>query len=101
MEVVGKGTYGEVYKAVKKETQEVVAIKKFFKKYYSWDEAMSLREIKSLRKLSQNNVIKLREVLRVNDELHLVFDFLDKNLYDVIKVRTSQLPEENIKAYFK
>jgi serine/threonine protein kinase len=60
-----------------------------FKKFYSFEEAMNLREIKSLRKLSHTNVIKLKEVIRVKDELNFVFDFLDKNLYDVIKVRTS------------
>jgi len=100
MEQVGKGTYGEVYKAVNKETQEVVAIKRIFKKFYSWDEAINLREVKSLKKLSHTNVIKLREVIRVKDELNFVFDFLDKNLYDVIKVRTSQLAENKIKEYF-
>jgi len=33
------------------------------RKYYSWDEAMALREVKSLKKLSHANVIKLKEVL--------------------------------------
>ena len=32
------------------------------RKYYSWEEAMNLREVKSLKKLSHANVIKLKEV---------------------------------------
>ena len=40
-----------------------VAIKRMKRKYYSWDEAMALREVKSLKKLSHANVIKLKEVL--------------------------------------
>ena len=39
-----------------------VAIKRMKRKYYSWDEAMALREVKSLKKLSHANVIKLKEV---------------------------------------
>lgn len=68
-----------------------------FKKFYSWDEAMNLREVKSLRKLNHPNVIKLKEVIRVNDELNFVFDYLDKNLYDLMKSRSSAFPEEKIK----
>jgi protein kinase len=96
---VGKGTFGVVFKAINKTTNEVVAIKRMNKKFKSWDEAMSLREVKSLRKLNHPNVIKLKEVIRVNDELSFVFDYLDKNLFDLIKVRTSPLPESQIKLY--
>ena len=39
-----------------------VAIKRMKRKYYSWEEAMNLREVKSLKKLSHANVIKLKEV---------------------------------------
>ena len=39
-----------------------VAIKRMKRKYYSWEEAMSLREVKSLKKLSHANVVKLKEV---------------------------------------
>ena len=41
-----------------------VAIKRMKRKYYSWEEAMNLREVKSLKKLSHANVIKLKEVKR-------------------------------------
>ena len=51
------------------------------RKYISWDECMSLREIKCLRKLNHPNLIKLKEVIKLNDELNLVFEYLDKNVY--------------------
>jgi protein kinase len=49
---LGDGTYGSVVKATNKESSEEVAIKKMKKKFYSWEECMALREIKSLRKLN-------------------------------------------------
>lgn len=47
---LGDGTYGTVVLGQRKDTGEKVAIKRMKRKYYSWDEAMSLREVKvSLR----------------------------------------------------
>ena len=37
---------------------------------------MSLREVKSLRKLNHPSVVKLKEVIRENDELFFVFEYL-------------------------
>jgi hypothetical protein len=51
-----------VLKAVNRQTGEVVAIKKMKKKFYSWEECMQLREVKSLRKLNHPNIVKLKEV---------------------------------------
>lgn len=42
-----------------------VAIKRMKRKYYSWDECMQLREVKSLRKLRHPNIIKLKEVAAI------------------------------------
>ncbi|CAG9333570.1 unnamed protein product [Blepharisma stoltei] len=98
LKTVGDGTFGTVYKAVNKSNGEVVAIKKMKKKFYNWDECLALREIKSLRKLSHQNIIKMKEVIRVNDELHLVFDYLDQNVYELIKGRSDYLPESQIRS---
>ena len=81
--VVGDGSFGIVYKATSIKTGEIVAIKKIKKKFYSWDECMSLRELKSLRKLNHPNIIKLKEAIKVNDELHFVFEYLDQNLFQM------------------
>ena len=36
-----------------------------------------------MRKLNHGNVIKLKEVLLVSEELYMVFEYLDYNLYEV------------------
>ncbi|KAJ3144886.1 hypothetical protein HDU89_007689 [Geranomyces variabilis] len=89
---IGDGSFGIVLKAEHTETGELVAIKKMKQKYYNWEEAVNLREVKSLVKLSNHpNIIKLKEVLRENDELHFVFEFMDGNLYQLTKNQDGKL----------
>lgn len=82
---IGDGTYGTVVEAINKQTKEIVAIKKMKKKFASWDECMSLREIKHLRKLNHSNVIKLKEVIRVGNDLYLIFEFIKGTVLDLIR----------------
>ncbi|VDM38666.1 unnamed protein product [Toxocara canis] len=84
---LGDGTFGEVLLAKKLDTGDKVAIKRMKKKFYSWDEAMALREVKSLKKLNHPNIIKLREVIRENDNLYFVFEYMQENLYELMKDR--------------
>eukprot|EP00440_Ansanella_granifera_P037830 gb/GFBE01041039.1/.p1 GENE.gb/GFBE01041039.1/~~gb/GFBE01041039.1/.p1 ORF type:complete len:486 (+),score=87.03 gb/GFBE01041039.1/:1-1458(+) len=95
---LGDGTYGSVLKAQNKQTGEVVAIKKMKQKMYSWEECMKLREIQSLRQLIHPNIVKLKEVIRENDELHMVFEMMDANLYEFMKARGARsLPESKVR----
>ncbi|XP_037038192.1 serine/threonine-protein kinase dyf-5 isoform X2 [Bradysia coprophila] len=94
---LGDGTYGTVVLGQRKDTGEKVAIKRMKRKYYSWDEAMSLREVKSLKKLSHANVVKLKEVIRENDILYFVFEYMKENLYQLIKDRETHFPEGTIR----
>jgi len=98
---MGDGAYGVVYKASNIKTGEIVAIKKMKKKFYSWDECMSLKELKSLRKMNHSNVIKLKEVIKVSDDLYFVFEFLDQNLYQLYtetKDKGKSFSEQEIRA---
>ena len=63
------------------------------KKFYSWEECMALREIKSLRKLNHPQIVKLKEVIRVNDDLYFVFEYMEQNIYQLMKDRVQQFPE--------
>lgn len=94
---LGDGTYGSVLLARSTESGELVAIKKMKRKFYSWDECMNLRELKSLRKLNHANVIKLKEVIRENDHLYFVFEYMKENLYQLMKDRNKLFPESTIR----
>ena len=39
------------------------------------DDVLNLREIKFLRKIVHPNIIKMKEIVKVKDELNLVFEF--------------------------
>ncbi|KPP64886.1 serine/threonine-protein kinase MAK-like [Scleropages formosus] len=121
---LGDGTYGSVLMGKSNESGELVAIKSQFKlsvsircsgnlataprgfetrrfparmkrKFYSWEECMNLREVKSLKKLSHANVVKLKEVIRENDHLYFVFEYMKENLYQLMKDRENKMFSEN------
>ncbi|KAI5694463.1 hypothetical protein M8J77_005598 [Diaphorina citri] len=94
---LGDGTYGSVVLGQRVDTGEKVAIKRMKRKYYSWEEAMNLREVKSLKKLSHANLVKLKEVIRENDTLYFVFEYMKENLYQLIRDRDKFLPESIIR----
>ena len=94
---LGDGTYGSVLRAVNRQTGEVTASKRMTEKFYTWEECMQLREVKSLKKLNHPNIVKLKEVIRENDELFFVFEYLEGNLYEYSKKRDRHFPESKIR----
>uniref|UniRef100_A0A669EIL3 non-specific serine/threonine protein kinase n=1 Tax=Oreochromis niloticus TaxID=8128 RepID=A0A669EIL3_ORENI len=94
---LGDGTYGSVILGRSLESGELVAIKKMKRKFYSWEECMNLREVKSLKKLNHANVIKLKEVIRENDHLYFIFEYMKENLYQLMKDRTRLFPESTVR----
>jgi protein kinase len=98
VKAVGDGAYGSVLKAVNKKSGEIVAIKRMKKKFYSWEECIKLREVRSLKKLKHKNIVRLREVIRENDELFFVFEYLEKNVYEMTQERKKFLSEDSIRS---
>ncbi|KAK6094484.1 Serine/threonine protein kinase [Batrachochytrium dendrobatidis] len=101
LQQLGDGSFGSVIQAENLESGETVAIKKMKKNYYRWDECLSLREVKSLKKLNNHvNIIRLKEVLREHDKLYFVFEYADGNLYQKMRNQNGVLfTESTIKAY--
>ena len=87
MEVLGEGTYGVVYRAIDRATEEVVALKKI-RLDYSDDgiPQTALREVSILQELHHPNVVALRDVICVQDsKLFLVFEYVEKDMKQVIE----------------
>lgn len=88
---LGDGSFGTVNMAQNTTSGEVVAIKKMKQRFNSWEECLQLREIQALRKLQHFNLIKLREVIRENTELFLIFDYCEKNIFHMQRQRAEQM----------
>ena len=67
------------------ENQEIVAIKKVKEEFNNWDRCMKLTEIKALKKLNHPNIIKLKEVIKFNNKLYFVFEYLKQDLFTLYK----------------
>ncbi|XP_004509544.2 cyclin-dependent kinase F-4-like isoform X1 [Cicer arietinum] len=96
---VGDGTFGSVWRAINKQSGEIVAIKKMKKKYHSWEECVNLREVKSLRKMNHSNIVKLKEVIRESDILYLVFEYMECNLYQLMKKRETLFSDDEVRNW--
>ncbi|XP_020093819.1 cyclin-dependent kinase F-4 isoform X1 [Ananas comosus] len=96
---VGDGTFGSVWRAINKQTGEVVAIKKMKRKYFSWEECVNLREVKSLRRMNHPNIVKLKEIIRENNILYIVFEYMECNLYQLMKDRGKVFSEVEVRNW--
>ncbi|KAL6754755.1 kinase-like domain-containing protein, partial [Haematococcus lacustris] len=100
LSIVGEGAYGVVLKCRNKETGEIVAVKKF--KESDEDEVVrktTLREVKMLRALRQENIVNLKEAFRRKQKLYLVFEYVERNLLEVLEEHPGGLGLEQVRQY--
>ena len=83
--VVGEGAYGIVYKCRNKETGKYVAIKKFKEVGDELVKKTMKRELKMLQRLHHPNVVEFQDAFRRKGNLFLVFEFVDKNLLELLQ----------------
>ena len=80
LETLGDGSFGWVFKAEDVQTGEIVAVKKFKQKYTQWEDCMKDPEVKTLIQLVHPNIVKLKEVIRQNDFMFMIFEFMEKDM---------------------
>ncbi|XP_029551172.1 cyclin-dependent kinase-like 5 isoform X4 [Salmo trutta] len=98
--IVGEGAYGVVLKCRHKETNEIVAIKKFKDSEENEEvKETTLRELKMLRTLKQENIVELKEAFRRRGKLYLVFEYVEKNMLELLEELPNGVPSDKVRNY--
>ncbi|XP_015921945.2 cyclin-dependent kinase-like 4 isoform X2 [Parasteatoda tepidariorum] len=90
---IGEGSYGVVFKCRNRENGQLVAIKKYVE---TEDDPLikkiALREIRMLKQLKHPNLVNLIEVFRRKRKLHMVFEYCEHTVLDILEKHPNGVP---------
>uniref|UniRef100_A0A8P4KI48 Cyclin-dependent kinase-like 5 n=1 Tax=Dicentrarchus labrax TaxID=13489 RepID=A0A8P4KI48_DICLA len=99
-EVLGIVGEGDCSVLLLQETNEIVAIKKFKDSEENEEvKETTLRELKMLRTLKQENIVELKEAFRRRGKLYLVFEYVEKNMLELLEELPNGVPTEKARSY--
>ncbi|GER54721.1 cyclin-dependent kinase C_1 [Striga asiatica] len=118
LEQIGEGTYGQVYMAREIKTGEIVALKKIrMDNEREGFPITAIREIKILKKLHHENVIKLKEIVtstgpekdeqgasdgnKYRGGIYMVFEYMDHDLTGLADRPGMRFSVPQIKCYMR
>ncbi|KAL7084688.1 hypothetical protein ACP275_14G237100 [Erythranthe tilingii] len=118
LEQIGEGTYGQVYMAKEIDTGEIVALKKIrMDNEREGFPITAIREIKILKKLHHENVIKLKEIVtstgpekdeqpapdgnKYRGGIYMVFEYMDHDLTGLADRPGMRFSVPQIKCYMR
>ncbi|KAL4477975.1 hypothetical protein ABPG72_013383 [Tetrahymena utriculariae] len=102
--MIGEGAFGKVYKAYKKDTKEVVAIKQLIKEFLNGNpklQELYNSEVSLLKILSSENIIKYIDNFNTNDCCYLVLEYCNQGDLGSLLVKHKRFPEQRVISYFK
>nr|DAD41133.1 TPA_asm: hypothetical protein HUJ06_015456 [Nelumbo nucifera] len=118
LEQIGEGTYGQVYMAREIKTGEIVALKKIrMDNEREGFPITAIREIKILKKLHHENIIKLKEIVtsqgpemdeqgkpdgnKYKGSIYMVFEYMDHDLTGLSDRPGMRFSVPQIKCYMR
>ena len=96
--IVGEGAYGIVYKCLNKETNKYVAVKKFKETHDKLVQKTMKRELAMLQLLRHENVVEFQESFVSKGNFFLVFEYVEKNLLEVLEESPNGLSPKLIRS---
>ncbi|XP_023030319.2 cyclin-dependent kinase 12 [Leptinotarsa decemlineata] len=111
IDIVGEGTYGKVYKAKDKNTNQLVALKKI-KNFNEVDEfsITALREVKILHQLNHRNIVNIQGVVSNKSKsedfkkdglIYLILEYMDHDLKGLLESSMVVFSELHIASIMK
>ncbi|KAL8622399.1 hypothetical protein ACOMHN_041727 [Nucella lapillus] len=112
LEIIGEGTYGQVYKAKDITKGIYVALKKVrLENEKEGFPITAVREIKILRQLQHPNIVNLQEIVTDKQDaldfrkdkgsFYLVFEYMDHDLMGLLESGLVEFREEHIASFMK
>ncbi|KFK40935.1 hypothetical protein AALP_AA2G063200 [Arabis alpina] len=104
LEMIGQGTYSNVYRARDLETNQIVALKKVrFANMDPESVRFMAREIIILRRLNHPNVMKLEGIIisKASGSMYLIFEYMDHDLSGLASTPGIKFSQAQIKCYMK
>lgn len=99
-QVIGKGSYGIVYKAINKKTQQLVAIKEI--NYENDDELTDiLSEIDLLKNLNHINIVKYHGFIQKSHNLYIILEYCSHGSLKNLISRGNGLAESKARSFVK
>lgn len=95
---LGEGSFGYVYKAIEKENNSPIAIKRI--KTERSDDIDILREFSVMQALKEHpNIVNLQKLVIFGGKIHFIMDYVDQNLLDYISSIPEYMDTKLIKSY--